>query len=440
MTERSARRETSPASSISAPDRRDFLKTGAALVGGSLALNLGLRSSAYAAGSDIIRVGLVGCGGRGTGAAAQALNADPQARLVAMGDAFLDRLEGSLKNLQKQSVGEKVQVADDHKFVGFDAYKHVIEASDVVLLCSPPHFRPAHLKGAIDAGKHVFAEKPVAVDAPGVRSVMETCKKAKEKNLAVVSGLCWRYDHGMRATFEQIHSGTAGEIVAMQCSYNTGGLWNHPRKPEWSDMEWQVRNWLYFTWLSGDFNVEQHVHSLDKMAWAMGDEPPKECSGTGGRQTRIAPEFGHIFDHMAVIYEYKNGVKAFARCRQQDGCTNDVSDHIFGTKGRVDIFKHRIHSHDGKLIWKFDGEKGNMYQTEHNELFASIRSGNPINNGDYMSKSTLMGIMGRMSAYTGKDITWEQALNSTEDLTPPAYEWGPISVPPVAMPGLTPFA
>jgi len=419
--------------------RREFLKTSAALVGGSLAMNLGLQPRVYAAGNEIIRVGLVGCGGRGSGAAAQALNADPQARLVAMGDTFSDRLESSLKNLLKQAVADRVQVSDDRKFVGFDAYKHVIEACDVVLLATPPHFRPAHLKAAVDAGKHVFAEKPVAVDAPGVRSVIETSQLAKAKNLAIVSGLCWRYDKGMRATFEQIHNGAAGEIVAMQCSYNTGGLWNHPRQPEWSDMEWQVRNWLYFTWLSGDFNTEQHVHSLDKMAWAMNDEPPVECSGTGGRQTRIGAEFGHIYDHMSVVYEYANGVKAFARCRQQNGCANDVTDHVFGTKGRVDIFKHRIHSLKGELLWKYDGPKNNMYQTEHDELFASIRAGSPINNGDYMAKSTLMGIMGRMSAYTGKTITWEQALNSQEDLTPAAYEWGPLSVPPVAMPGTTPF-
>ncbi len=440
MTDQATPRDNSPANIDSRSDRREFLKSGAALVGGSLAMNIGLQSGVHAAGSDVIKVGLVGCGGRGTGAASQALNADPNTVLVAMGDAFPDRLETSLNSLKKQPVGNRIQVDDSRKFTGFDCYKHVIEASDVVLLASPPHFRPAQLKAAIEAGKHVFAEKPVAVDAPGVRSVIESCKKAKEKNLSVVSGLCWRYDHGMRATFEQIHQGAAGEIVAMQCSYNTGTLWNHPRKPEWSDMEWQVRNWLYFTWLSGDFNTEQHVHSLDKMAWAMKDEPPVRCSGTGGRQTRTAPEYGNVYDHMAVVYEYANGVKAFARCRQQDGCTNDVTDHVFGTKGRVDIFKHRIESLSGDLIWKFDGEKGNMYQTEHNELFVAIRSGNPINNGEYMAKSTLLGIMGRMSVYTGKSITWEQAYNSTEDLTPPKYEWGPISVPPIATPGVTPFA
>ncbi|MGE3314587.1 MAG: Gfo/Idh/MocA family protein [Planctomycetaceae bacterium] len=440
MTERATPRVNSSTPADSRSDRREFLKSGAAIVGGSLAMNLGLQSGLHAAGSDVIKVGLVGCGGRGTGAASQALNADPNTVLVAMGDAFPDRLETSFNSLKKQPVGNRIQVDADKKFTGFDCYKGVIEACDVVLLASPPHFRPAQLKAAIEAGKHVFAEKPVAVDAPGVRSVIETCKKAKEKNLSVVSGLCWRYDHGMRATFEQIHQGTAGEIVAMQCSYNTGTLWNHPRKPEWSDMEWLVRNWLYFTWLSGDFNTEQHVHSLDKMAWAMKDEPPVRCSGTGGRQTRTAPEYGNVYDHMAVVYEYASGVKAFARCRQQDGCSNDVTDHVFGTKGRVDIFKHRIESLSGDLIWKFDGEKGNMYQTEHNELFASIRSGNPINNGEYMAKSTLLGVMGRMSVYTGKTITWEQAYNSTEDLTPPKYEWGPISVPPIATPGVTPFA
>ena len=255
------------------------------------------------------------------GAARQALTADPQARLVAMGDTFGDRLTLSLKSLKADSVGSQVDVPPDRQFTGFDAYRHVIEASDVVLLATPPHFRPAHLKAAISAGKHVFAEKPVAVDAAGVRSVIETCKEAARKNLSVVSGLCYRYHPGMRATFDKIHEGIVGDIVAMQTSYDTNGLWMHPRQPSWSDMEWQVRNWLYFTWLSGDFNVEQHVHSLDKTAWAMKDQYPIACSGTGGRQSRTGPEYGNIFDHMAVVYEYPNGVKTFSRCRQQDGCS-----------------------------------------------------------------------------------------------------------------------
>ena len=419
--------------------RRDFLKTSSAVVSGSLLGSLALNAGAYAAGRDVLRIGLVGCGGRGTGAAEQALAADPNIHLVAMGDAFADRIESAHDRLQHRSTNGRIDVPPERRFVGFDAYRHVIEACDVVLLCTPPHFRPAQLKAAIAAGRHVFAEKPVAVDAGGVRSVIETCQEAESKRLSVVSGLCYRYDPGMRATFARIHDGIVGDIVAMQTSYDTHGLWMHPRQPSWSDMEWQVRNWLYFTWLSGDFNVEQHVHSLDKTAWAMRDQYPISCSGTGGRQTRISPDYGNIFDHMAVVYEYPNGVKTFSRCRQQDGCSVDVTDHIFGTKGHVDVMSHVAYDPAGKEIWRYKGPKTNMYQVEHNELFAGIRSGKPINNGHYMAHSTMMGIMGRMAAYTGKKITWDQAMKSKEDLTPKAYQWGSIEVVPVAMPGVTPF-
>ncbi|MFO1019185.1 MAG: Gfo/Idh/MocA family oxidoreductase [Planctomycetales bacterium] len=421
------------------PSRRDFLRTGALTVGSALASNLALHSSVHAAGSDILKVGLIGCGGRGTGAATQALKADPNTQLIAFGDTFPDQIEKSIANLKKDgAIAGRVTADSAHCFTGFDAYKQVIDSGvDVVLLCSPPHFRPAHLDYAVQKDKHIFCEKPVAVDAPGVRSVIETCKKAQEKKLSLVSGLCWRYDNGMRATFDQIHQGGIGDIVTIQVSYNTQGLWMKPRKPEWSDMEWQVRNWLYFTWLSGDFNVEQHVHSLDKMAWAMKDVTPVKCVGLGGRQVRTSPEYGNVFDHMSVVYEYPNGVKGFASCRQQDGCAVDVSDHVFGTKGVCDVFKHKI---KGEKLWKYDGPGNNMYQTEHDELFASIRKGAPINNGDYMTKSTMLGIMGRMACYTGKEITWEMAMNSKEDLTPAKYEWASIPVPPVALPGLTEFA
>jgi predicted dehydrogenase len=430
-----------PANAAESPvtSRRNFLAAGSAVVGVSLLDPLSLRAALFAGGSDVLKVSLIGCGRRGTGAASQALAADPRNRLVAMADTFADRIDDNLNRLRRGPTGEQVDVPPNRRFVGFDAYKHAIEACDVVLLCTTPHFRPAHLRAAIDAGKHVFAEKPVAVDAPGVRSVIETCRKAEEKRLAVVSGLCWRYDPGMRATFDQIHRGIVGDIVAMQCSYETNGLWTEPRQPGWSDLEWQIRNWLYFTWLSGDFNVEQHVHSLDKTAWAMNDQYPIACSGTGGRQTRTAPEFGNVFDHMAVVYEYDNGVKTFSRCRQQDGCFKDVNDHIFGTKGHVDVMKHIAYDHAGKEIWRYPHSKQNMYQIEHDELFASIRNGKPINNGHYMAHSTMMGIMGRMAAYTGQRITWEQAMNSKEDFTLPAYQWGPVKVGPVASPGSTQF-
>ncbi|MBI3467564.1 MAG: Gfo/Idh/MocA family oxidoreductase [Planctomycetes bacterium] len=424
----------------SLPSRRDFLRSSTAVaIAGSLVGTLSLSRSAHAAGDDLLRVGLIGCGGRGTGAAAQALNADDNVKLVAMGDTFGDHLQKSLANLQKQSaLAGKIDVPPERQFVGFDAYKQVLDCGvDVVLLTTPPHFRPSHLKAAIDAGKHVFCEKPVAVDAPGVRSVLATCEEAKRKNLAVVSGLCWRYHTGKRETFKQIHDGAIGDIVAMQVSYNTGGLWMHARQPHWSDMEWQLRNWLYFTWLSGDHNVEQHVHSLDKAAWAMHDEPPVRAIGLGGRQVRTAAEFGHIFDHHAVVYEYANGVKLFAFCRQQDGCAVEVNDYFFGTKGRCDVMKHRI---TGEKEWRYQGAESNMYQNEHNELFASIRNGTPINNGLYMSRSTMLAILGRMATYTGQVITWDQAMASQEDLTPPSYEFGPLPTPPVAMPGITRFA
>jgi predicted dehydrogenase len=430
---------TQPASQDLSADRRAFLKASAATAATMALANL---PGVHAAGSDILRVGLVGCGGRGTGAAAQALKADPNVKLVALADAFRDRLDSSLATLRRdRELAAKIDVRPEHCFTGFEACQQLINSGvDVVLLCTPPHFRPAHLRMAIQAGKHVFAEKPVAVDGPGVRSVLATCQEAARRRLSVVSGLCWRYDRGMRETFRRIHEGAVGDIVALQCNYNTGGLWVRQRQPGWSDMEWQLRNWLYFTWGSGDFNVEQHVHSLDKMAWAMRDQYPVRAVGLGGRQVRTGPEYGNIFDHMATVYEYANGVKCFSYCRQQNGCANETKDYVFGTKGRVDVMRHTI---TGENAWQFRearAQRRDMYQTEHNELFASIRSGTPINNGEYMAKSTLMGIMGRMACYTGKEITWEDALNSREDLTPARYEWGPMPVPPVARPGVTQFS
>jgi predicted dehydrogenase len=427
-----------PRPSISTPaTRRDFLKnTTAAVLGSSLAGGLALSHSVHAAGSDTLRVGLIGCGGRGTGAAAQAMAADPNVKLTAMGDAFEDRLQNSLQTLRRQS-GEKISVTPDNCFVGFDAYKQVLASGvDVVLLCTPPHFRPMHLKAAVEAGVHVFAEKPVAVDAPGIRSVLATVEEAKRKNLAIVSGLCWRYHNGVRETMKRVLDGAIGDIVAIQENYNTGGLWHHGRKEGWSDMEWQLRNWLYFTWLSGDHNVEQHVHSLDKGCWAMLDEPPARATGLGGRQVRTDEKWGNIFDHHAVVYEYDNGVKMFAFCRQQNGCSNDTSDHFIGTKGRANVLKHTI---SGETEWRYSGPNSNMYQQEHNELLASIRAGTPINNGLYMARSSMVAILGRMVTYTGQTVTWEQAINSKEDLSPPSYEWGPLPVPPVARPGETKF-
>jgi predicted dehydrogenase len=437
--------DSSRADNLSASDRREFLKgSAAAVAAGALAGQLALAPRVFAAGSDVLKVGLVGCGGRGTGAASQALHADPHVQLVAMGDAFADKLESSLTDLRNSDVGEKVAVGSDQKFIGFDAYRGVIDSGvDVVVLATPPHFRPAHLAYAVEKGKHTFVEKPVAVDGPGVRSMFQTCELARSKNLAVVSGLCWRYYTGMRALFTKVLEERAvGEIIAIQATYHTSTLKKYPRQPDWSDMEFQLRNWNGFTWLSGDFNVEQHVHSLDKVAWAMGDRPPLKCTGVGGRQARAGAESGNVYDHFSVVYEYPNGVKAFCSCRQIDGCDNDTSDHIFGTKGTARTLPYQEITAEGKTVWKHSPNKrenNNMYQVEHDELFASIRNGKPINNGDYMTRSTLMAIMGRMSAYTGKTITWEQALSSKESLGPVKYEWASLPTPAVATPGVTPF-
>jgi predicted dehydrogenase len=419
------------------PNRREFLATAA--VAGTLAA----APHVHAAGDDLLRVGLIGCGQRGTGAAAQALKADKNVQLVALGDAFEDRLQESLATLKKdKEVAGKVAVKPDHCYVGFDAYRQVIDLSDVVLLCTPPHFRPLHLKAAVEAGKHVFAEKPVAVDAPGVRSVLATCELARKKNVSVVSGLCLRYDNGFKEAVKRLHNGAVGNILTLQANDYRGPIWVKPRQSDWTDMVWQMRNWYYFTWLCGDFNVEQHVHFLDVCAWVMKNEYPVSAVGLGGRQVRTAPEYGHIYDHFSVVYEYANGAKLFSNCRQQPRCKNDISANVVGTNGRAELSERRkgpfIQTTSG--TWHYDGPTNEMYQTEHDELFASIRSGKPINNGDYMAKSTLLAIMGRMAAYTGQQITWEMALNSKEDLTPPKYDWNiELAAPPVAEPGLTKF-
>jgi predicted dehydrogenase len=411
--------------------RRDFLKTSAA----AMAANAWIARSAHAAGSDLIRIGLIGCGGRGTGAAGQALAADKNVKLIAMGDAFEDRLNKSLEQLGKnKETMAKVDVPKERRFVGFDAYKHVIAASDVVLLTAPPQFRPLHLRAAVEAGKHIFAEKPVAVDAPGVRAVLEISEQAKKKGLSLVSGLCLRYDNGFKETVKRIHEGAVGDIRTLQANDYRGRIWVKPREASQTDMEYQMRNWYYFTWLSGDFNVEQHVHYLDVCTWLMKDEYPVKAVGMGGRQVRTGPEYGNIFDHHSVVYEYANGVRLFSNCRQQEGCHNDMSAHVFGSKGYALVAERRLTIGE----WTYDGPKNNMYQTEHDELFRSIREGKPINNGEYMSKSTLLAIMGRMATYTGSLITWEAAFNSKEDLTPPAYDWQtPLASPAVAKPGFT---
>ena len=418
--------------------RRQFMQTSGVALAGSALAALPSAAGFHVGGSDVIKVGLIGCGGRGTGAATQALNADPNVKLMAMGDAFEDRLRSSLGTLKKDgAISQKVDVKDDHCFVGFDAYKGVIASGvDLVLLATPPHFRPLHIKAAIEAGKNVFAEKPCCVDVPGAHSVFASAEEAKKKNLALVTGLCYRYEPAKQEVMKRIHDGAVGDIIALHTTYNHGFLWSKPRQPEWSDMEWQLRNWLYFTWLSGDHIVEQHVHSLDKMAWAMKNEYPVRATGSGGRQVRTDPAFGNIFDHHAVVFEYASGVKIFSYCRQQAGTAQEVSDYVIGSKGVADVMKHRI---SGASPWRYSGPREDMYQKEHDALFACLRAGKPINDGDFMTKSSLLGILGRMASYTGQVITWDKLLKSKEKLGPDNYEFGSMPVPAVARPGVTRF-
>ncbi len=416
--------------------RRDFLKSSAASAALLTAGSLSLGGGAWAAGSDVIRVGVIGSGGRGTGAARDCIASSEGVKIVAIGDLFQDRMEGCYKNLTGDAnLKDKVDITRDRCFFGWDAYQKVIDSGvDMVILASPPGFRPMHFKAAIQAGKHVFMEKPVAVDATGVRTVMRYGQLAKTKKLGVVAGTQRRHQFPYIETIKRIHDGAIGDIVAAQCYWNQGGLWNHGRKPEWTDMEWQIRNWLYFTWLSGDHIVEQHVHNIDAINWAMGAHPVKAVA-LAGRQVRTDPAYGHIFDHFAVEYFYENGARLMSMCRQIDGCCNNVSERVVGTKGSSNC----AGMISGETQWKYEGPNPSPYVQEHADLIASIRAGKPLNEAKQVAESVLTAVMGRMSAYTGQEITWEQALNSQEDLMPEKLEFGPLAVPPVAVPGKTKF-
>jgi predicted dehydrogenase len=379
-------------------------------------------------------VGLIGCGGRGTGALSDVLKAAEGVKLAAMGDLFKDRLEQSRKSIAKQ-LGDLPGVPDDRCFSGFDAFEKVLATdANYIILATPPGFRPQHLKAAVAAGKHVFTEKPVAVDGAGIRQCLAVYEQAKSKGLAIAAGTQRRHQTGYVETIKRIHDGAIGEIVAARCYWNQGSLWKRDRQKEWTDLEWQLRNWLYFTWLSGDHIVEQHVHNLDVINWAMRAHPVRAV-GMGGRQSRTDPAYGHIFDHFAIDYEYENGVHLMSMCRQVDGCEKSVSEALTGAKGSCQAHRYSI---AGATQWRLAREQDNQpYVQEHTDLIASIRAGKPMNELKTVAESTLTAIMGRMSAYTGKAVTWEQALNSKEKLAPEKLAWGPIPVPPVAIPGST---
>lgn len=425
-------------SESAASSRRDFLK---ATAGSALAASMPLARSVHAAGSDLLRIGLVGCGGRGTGAAVNALTADPNTRLVALADAFADPIPGTLTRLQKAKP-EQVAVDAEHQFNGLDAYRQLIDCVDVVLLATPSHFHPIHLMAAVEAGKHVFVEKPQAVDPTQVRMVKTACELAKEKNLCVVSGLCWRYHTGMQETMKRVLDGAIGRVISVQETYMTGFSWTRPRLPDDTEMKYQVRNWYNFHWLSGDLPGLTLIHSIDKGSWALGDVPPIRAWATGGRQVRTGCQYGDVYDHHAIVYEYADGVRMYAYVRQQNGCYNSVDDLLQGTKGHCDLIRHRI---TGENPWRYEGPGCNMHQAEHDALFHAIRSGQTINNGHYMVISNMLQVMGRMASYTGKVITWEEAMASPLSLAPTAYTWEtppPVQPDtegsyPIAMPGIT---
>jgi predicted dehydrogenase len=420
------------------PGRRDFLKraSAAALVTGFPAV-----ISAQTV-TNAIKVGLIGAGGRGSGAAQQALNADDYAELTAIAEVDQAPIDRAINNLKRNpKLAPRVKVEKDAQYVGLDAYQKVIGSGvDVVLLATPPGFRPVHLAAAIDAGKHVFCEKPIATDPPGVRSVLATTEKARQKNLTLVSGFCWRYNNMIQETFQQIEDGAIGKLVAYYATYYTNPVKPMPalstRPADMSDTEWQIRNWYNFVWLCGDSLVEQAVHSVDKVAWAMHDEPPVSCVGVGGRM--IPNEGGNIYDHFEVNYLYPNGVRAFIANRQIVGCYNENSDYILGTEGSCTIGRGPTPRIEGKTTWTFSGQQYNMYQKEHDEMFAAIRKNQPINNGKRMATSTLLAIMGRLAAYTGQQVTWDQAMNSQLKLVPDSIDWkGKLDVAPIAQPGIT---
>ncbi len=427
---------------FSVPTRRSFLQTSTGLGAAAMLGAMAVPRAVHAGVDETLRVGLVGCGGRGMGAAKDALGADPKAQLVAVADTFADQAQTCVDELKlAEKFGSRVTVDAERTFVGFDAYKQLIDSGvDVVLLATPPHFRPEHLAYAVAAGKHCFVEKPVAVDAPGVRAVMAACDEAKKKSLSIVSGLCYRYDLPKREVVSQIlEEKVIGDVIAIDSRYLTGLLWHRGESPDWSRMEYEVRNWLYFTWLSGDHIMEQAIHSIDKTAWILGDVAPLRATALGGRQQRVEPQFGNIYDHFTVLYEYPGGVRVTLSCRQQEGCASETSDHVLGSKGVAELMSHRIVDRGGKQVWRYrpskDRPNPGMYLAEHQELFAAIRNGEPINNGHYMCNSTLLALMGRQAAYTGAALTWEECVNSQERLGPTQYAWGDVPDSHVAIPG-----
>lgn len=425
--------------------RRDFVKGSAAMAGGMMLGGLPVESSAHVAGNGTLKIALVGCGGRGTGAAIQALSVKEDVKLVAMADAFRDRLDTSYSNITDKIEDKKrIKVPEKNKFVGFDAYKSAIDLADVVILTTPPGFRPIHLDYAVQQNKHIFCEKPVATDAPGIRKVLEIAEIAKQKNLNIVVGLQRHYQKVYRELIKRIHDGQIGDVTSAQAYWDSSGVWVHPREAGQTEMEYQMRNWYYFTWLCGDHIVEQHIHNMDVINWVK-QGYPVSAQGMGGREVRTGKEYGQIFDHHYVEFTYEDGSIMNSQCRHIPNCWDKVFESVAGTKGRADS-SGTIYDLKGNIVWKYrDQDDPNPYQVEHDELFASIVNGGVINNLEYGAKSTMTAILGRMTTYSGQMITWEEAINSTQKLVPEEFGWdvNPPVLPdengfyPVPVPGVS---
>ena len=425
--------------------RREFIKKSSLLVaGGAVTTGLSVQQGVHAGTDETIRIGLVGCGTRGTGAASQALNTEGPVQLVAVGDAFEHRLQQCLRGV-KGHHPDRVDVPPERRFVGFDAYQKVLDQDiDLVILATPPGFRPIHFEAAVAAGKHVFLEKPVAVDPPGVRRVLAASQVAKEHHLAVGVGLQRRHEPRYIETIDRLRDGAIGEILLTRVYWNAGGVWDRPRESGETEMRYQMRNWYYFNWLCGDHIVEQHIHNLDVSNW-LKNAYPVTAQGQGGRQVRTEPKYGQIFDHHMVEYTYADGTKMLSQCRHVRGAWPSVSEHAHGTRGKATISAATIYDSSGEKTWRFGKGGGNGHQQELHDLFASLRNGQIPNEGEYGALSTMTAIMGRLATYSGQVIHWEEALQSELDLSPETYAFDatPPVVPdadgfyPVAVPGIT---
>ncbi|MHA4811376.1 Gfo/Idh/MocA family protein [Flavitalea flava] len=437
-----------PKQSSQDQSRRDFVKKSSLLAGSVLAAPFLSRANYFSGADPVIKIALIGCGGRGTGAAVQALSTKQNVQLVAMADAFKDRLDDSYKNIQEALEDKKnrVQVKEENKFVGFDGYKKAMALADVVILTTPPGFRPIHFEEAVNQGKQIFMEKPVATDPAGIQRVLAAAEKAKAKKLNVVVGLQRRYQNSYRELIKRVHDGAIGDIVSANAWWNNDGVWVHPRQPGWTEMEYQMRNWYYFVWLCGDHITEQHIHNLDVINWAL-EGYPVTAQGMGGREVRTGKDYGQIFDHHYVEFHYGNGAILNSQCRHQKGTASKVDELLIGTKGKVYCDEARITDPKGKLIYQFDKTKENQpYQTEHDELFEAIAKGEyKFWDAERGAKSTMTSLLGRMATYSGQEVDWDKAINSGLNIMPASYDFNatPPVLPdangfyPVAIPGVT---